>query len=181
MRGSLQLLGAASQTASYLLGGTVILLALAVMTTSTSLTDIAGWAWDVLGLSFALLLGALVFLALFCWVKVNRARTGEGALQPWLATGIQAANGIATLALTYTLLGIALGIGGLAGQSLTPDTIQEVIRGLTENFSMAFMTSVIGLPTSAFLRSLLLIADAQCRMQAGPRARAAAVRQGSRP
>ena len=161
MRAGSQLLGAASQTVSYFLGGTAILLALAVMTTSTGLAEIADWAWDVLGMSFALLFGSLVFLALFAWVKVNKARQDGWSLQPWLATGLQAANGVATLALTYTLLGIALGIGGLAEQSLTPETVQQVIRGLTENFSLAFMTSVVGLPTSAFLRSLLLIAQAQ--------------------
>jgi hypothetical protein len=73
---------------------------------------------------------------------------------------LHAANGIATLALTYTLFGISLGIGDLAGQNLTPDTVQAVIRGLTERFSLAFMTTVIGLPTSALLRALLSITAA---------------------
>ena len=54
-----------------------------------------------------------------------------------LETGLQAANGIATLALTYTLLGISLGIGSLAGHELGPETIQAVIRDLTRHFSMA--------------------------------------------
>ena len=162
MRAAMQALATASQTTSYMLGGLVIVLAATVMTTSLGLDDIASWAWDVLGLTFALLLASLVFLSLYCLVKVHKARTGGMLLQPWLATGVQAANGIATLALTYTLLGISLGIGSLAGQSLTPETIQGVIRDLTENFSMAFMTTVIGLPASAFLRSLLLIAEAQC-------------------
>ena len=88
-------------------------------------------------------------------------RTTDEAYQPWLVAGIQAANGVATLALTYTLLGISLGIGSLAGQELTPDTIQGVIKVLTENFSLAFMTTVVGLPTSALLRSLLLVTDAR--------------------
>lgn len=161
MRGAIQALATASQTTSYMLGGIVILLAATVMTTSLDLNDIASWAWDVLGLTFAVLLASLVFLSLYCLVKVHKARTGGKFHHPWLATGVQAANGIATLALTYTLLGISLGIGSLAGQTLTPDTIQGVIRDLTENFSMAFMTTVIGLPASAFLRSLLLIAEAQ--------------------
>ena len=63
-------------------------------------------------------------------------------------------------------------IGSLAGQSLTPETIQEVIRVLTENFSMAFMTTIIGLPTSAVLRAMLLIAGAKAqddRPECGPR------------
>ena len=36
-----------------------------------------------------------------------------------------------------------------------------MIKSLTENFSMAFMTTVVGLPTSALLRSLLLVTEAK--------------------
>ena len=36
-------------------------------------------------------------------------------------------------------------------------TIQEVIKGLTEHFSMAFMSTVVGLPVSAALRAVLLV------------------------
>jgi hypothetical protein len=161
MREPALLMAAASQAISYMLGGLVIALALGVMTTSVSAPEITTWAWDVLGLAFAALLGSLVFIALFCWVKIKQLQGRGGDYLPWLVAGIQAANGIATLALTYTLLGISLGIGSLAGQQLTPETIQGVIKGLTENFSMAFMTTVVGLPTSALLRSLLLVADAR--------------------
>lgn len=155
------LLAAASQAISYMLGGLVIALALGAMTTSVSAAEITAWAWDVLGLAFAALLGGLVFIALLCWVKVRQLKASGSEHGAWMVSGIQAANGVATLALTYTLLGISLGIGGLAGQQLSPDTIQGVIGSLTENFSMAFMTTVIGLPTSALLRSLLLVADAR--------------------
>ena len=161
MRDAALLLTAASQAISYMLGGLVIVLALGVMITSVSAVEITNWAWDVLGLAFAVLLGGLVFIALLSWVRIRQFRMKGGAYRPWLAAGIQAANGVATLALTYTLLGISLGIGSLAGQQLTPDTIQDVIKSLTENFSMAFMTTVVGLPTSALLRSLLLVADAR--------------------
>lgn len=75
----------------------------------------------------------------------------------WLEVGVQAANGVTTLALTFTLLGISLGIGGLAGQPLTPETVQPIIRQLTADFSLAFMTTVVGLPVSAGLRAALLI------------------------
>lgn len=170
------LLSAASQAISYLLGGLVIALALGVMTTSVSAVEVTTWAWDVLGLAFAVLLGSLVFIALLCWVKIKQLQVRGGEYRPWLVAGVQAANGIATLALTYTLLGISLGIGGLAGQQLTPETIQEVIKSLTENFSMAFMTTVVGLPTSALLRSLLLVADA--RKSATGRGVAAAAKRG---
>lgn len=161
MRDTAKLLEAASQAISYMLGGLVIALALGVMATSMSVTDITSWAWDVLGFAFAVLLGGLIFIALFCWVKMKQLQARGSEYQPWLVAGIQAANGVATLALTYTLLGISLGIGSLAGQQLTPETIQDVIKSLTENFSMAFMTTVVGLPTSALLRSLLMVTEAR--------------------
>jgi hypothetical protein len=67
--------------------------------------------------------------------------------------GMQAANGISTLALTFTLLGISLGIGTLSEQPLTPSSVNEIIGELTKQFSMAFMTTVVGLPSSAILRA----------------------------
>ena len=170
MRGVQRMLDPLSQTLSYMLGGVVIALALIIMATSLTLGEVASWAWEVLGLTFAGLLATLVFIALFCWVKVNQAVRQGAADEVWLTAGVQAANGVATLALTYTLLGISLGIGGLAGQELTPDTVQEVIRGLTENFSMAFMTTVVGLPTSALLRGLLLVSHARHGRAGGPAA-----------
>jgi hypothetical protein len=151
-----------SEAASYFLGGIVVVTALVVMAQSTDATDIAGWAFEVLGLSFLVLLGSLVFATLFAWVRLQRASADdEAARDLWLEVGVQAANGVTTLALTYTLLGISLGIGSLAGQDLTPQTVQAVIRDLTANFSLAFMTTVVGLPTSALLRGLLVVTRAR--------------------
>ena len=70
----------------------------------------------------------------------------------WLQIGIHASNGVATLALTFTLFGISSGIGQLTAGSLNIEEINSVIASLTDEFSMAFMTSVIGLPLSALLR-----------------------------
>ncbi len=143
-----------------MLGGLVLALVLVVTMTSKSPSDITDWAWDVLGVTFSSLLGALVFLCIFCWVRVNQL-AGQAASAPWYAAGIQTANGVATLALTYTLLGISLGIGSLADRTLSPETVQDIIRELTENFSMAFMTTVIGLPLSALLRGLMVVTGAR--------------------
>ena len=77
----------------------------------------------------------------------------------WTEGGLHAANGAATLALTYTLLGISLGVRTLADQELNTDTVQKVISGLTEHFSVAFMTTVLGLPAAAGLRALISITD----------------------
>ncbi|MGB0682358.1 MAG: hypothetical protein ACPGOV_06605 [Magnetovibrionaceae bacterium] len=150
------LLGQFSRTASYLLGSLAILSASAVALTSGSPGDLSRWVLEVLGLGFVGLLSGLVFTAAFSYLRMQSA---EGAEERhfWLACGLQAANGVTTLALTFTLLGISLGIGSLAGRDLNPETVQSVIRELTANFSLAFMTTVVGLPVAAVLRAGLLI------------------------
>jgi hypothetical protein len=154
------LLGTASRTTSYLLGAGVIALAVASWTGSVDAGDFARHARDVFGPTFTTLYLVLVTTTLFCWVRLGQMRDDSIRSQPWLEAGMHAASGVATLALTYTLLGISLGIGSLADQPLTTDTIQTVIQGLTSHFSMAFMTTVVGLPSAAALRALLLISHA---------------------
>lgn len=160
MRHALQFADSGSRAVSYLLGGLAVALAVAALITSASTSEITEWVRDVLGWSFVVLLAALVFTALFSWVRMNSANVG-GDGEVWLEAGVQAANGVTTLALTYTLLGISLGIGSLAGQELNPETIQVVIREMTANFSLAFMTTVVGLPVSAALRSLIVVTHAR--------------------
>jgi hypothetical protein len=157
MKAVVQVLDTGSRAVTFLLGGLVVVLAAAMLTTAVDASDIADWAQKVFGLTFLALIGGLVFTALFCWVKMSQT-PGD---KVWLEAGLQAANGITTLALTYTLLGISLGVGGLAEQQLTPETVQGVVRDLTEKFSLAFMTTVVGLPVSAILRTLLLVTRAR--------------------
>jgi len=154
-------LGYGSRALSFLLGGIVLLLAGFSAATARPPADIAATAFELLGGVFLGLLGALVLITLYCWVRLLQQPGGDVAAARWREAGLHAANGIATLALTYTLLGISLGIGELAGQELTPQTVQGVIRGLTERFSLAFMTTIVGLPTAAVLRALLSVSTAQ--------------------
>jgi len=151
----------ASRTLSYLLGLTVILLAISVIFTAKPLPEVTDWLRDVLGYSFLGLTGILVFVVFFCWIKLISEEKEN--FEVWMISGIQAANGIMTLALTFTLLGISLGIASLSGKALTPETVQPAIQEMTTNFSLAFMTTVIGLPLSAILRGLLIITDAKQR------------------
>lgn len=148
-----------SRALSYFLGAGAVILAIAVVFTARPAAEIAEWAQNVLGWSFVLLLGSLVFIALFSWVRMLSSEGQNDTV--WFETGVQAANGVTTLALTFTLLGISLGIGTLSGQELTPETIQPVIRKMTANFSLAFMTTVIGLPVSALLRGLIIVSHAR--------------------
>ncbi len=145
-----------SRTLSLFLGVVVLGLFAAAAATSLDAGDIMRWAREVFGVTFLLALSALVVTALHCWMRLE-AHGAIGVDAARLETGVQAANGIATLALTFTLLGISLGIGSLAGHDLGPETIQAVIRDLTRHFSMAFMTTVVGLPISAALRAMLMI------------------------
>jgi hypothetical protein len=161
MRSILHVLDNGSRAISLMLGGLVVVLAAAAMSTSMSTADIIARVQEIFGITFISMMGGLVLTALYCWSMAGRS--GDGRF--WTEAGLQAANGIATLALTYTLLGISLGIGTLAEQELTPDTVRHVIRGLTSQFSLAFMTTVVGLPTAAILRTLLVITHARTQCQ----------------
>ncbi len=162
MRALAYTLHTGSQAMSYVLGGSVLALAVAVAATAMSPAEIVAWAQDMFGHAFLVLLGALVVTAVYAWVRLLR----QPGNPVWLEAGLQAANGVTTLALTFTLLGITLGIGTLAEQELNPQTVQDIVQDLTARFSLAFMTTVVGLPLSAVLRTLLMVTDAHHRANA---------------
>tara|TARA_B100001964_G_scaffold165427_1_gene181654 strand:- start:1222 stop:1746 length:525 start_codon:yes stop_codon:yes gene_type:complete len=142
---------------SYTLGAFVVAVAVAASISSTSLPEIVGWAERIFGVTFLAIAGGLVFVTVYSWTRIIE-HPGD---KVWLETGLQAANGITTLALTYTLLGISLGVGSMADNELSADTVQTVVRNLTAQFSMAFLTTVVGLPLSAVLRTMLLVTHAR--------------------
>ncbi len=157
MRLVLTLFDTASRSLSYFLGTLVIVLAIAAAASALEFREIAQWGLQGMGVTFLLLYGTLVLTALFCWTRLSQIRDDPANQKVWLEGGLHAANGVATLGLTYTLLGISLGIGSMAEHGVTPETVQSVIRELTKHFSLAFLTTVIGLPSSAALRALLLV------------------------
>lgn len=144
-----------SQVLSFFLGILVLILGTYVILTGNHPSVLVKWSLSILGLSFVICLSLLIFFSLFCIFQLYKSKTK--LQQFWLQTGIQLSNGISTLALTYTLLGISLGIGELSMSKLDISSINETIGNLTNKFSMAFLTSVIGLPLSAFLKSILII------------------------
>ena len=148
-------LASGSRSLSYFLGLCAISLAVAVGWTSSETYEIAEWALRVFGATFLCLFAALVFICLFCWTRIREYASEPAMRQVWVDSGFHAANGISTLALTYTLLGISLGIGTLADQDPTPESVQGIIQSLTEHFSLAFLTTVIGLPVAAIMRALI--------------------------
>ena len=144
----------------YAMGCLTIGLALATYLTGASLPKLFNWLDQVFTPGFI-----VIYLALFSAALHGWWRMGRGDQQPfWQDLGFQAAGGIATLSLTFTLLGISLGIGSLSAQTISPDTIQDIISGLTRNFSMAFMTTVVGLPTSAILRAMISLKSSYQRV-----------------
>lgn len=161
MRNVLHMADSGSRALSYLLGALSLALAAGVFATSMAPAAIAQWTLEVFGVSFVALFSTLVFVSLFAWVRMGQFRERKDF---WLEVGLHGANGVSTLALTYTLLGISLGIGTLAHQELTPETVQPIIRDLTKHFSLAFLTTVVGLPSAALLRALLSISH-QSRLE----------------
>ena len=153
---------------SILLGVAVIGLAVVTAITGKPLGQLIAMSEKLFsGLFIAVFLG-LLYASALALIKIHGHHADQPGVRPWFETGVQSANAIATLALTYTLLGISLGIGSLSVYELNPATIPQVIKGLTEHFSMAFMTTVIGLPVSAALRSALLVSFSHAEERAQP-------------
>ena len=114
-------------------------------------------AHDILGTEFLLICTVLVGLALLSIFQMANRELLDEKKKSWMIVGSHTSNGIATLALTFTLYGISKGIGGLSSDNLNIDQINMVITNLTSQFSMAFFTSVVGLPLSAILRAIVAL------------------------
>jgi hypothetical protein len=112
----------------------------------------------LLAISIYLPLMATGFMATY---KIIRNDTTLKEKEFFLEVSHQIANAISTLSLTYTLLGISLGIGSLSQQELRPETVNSIISELTGQFSMAFMTTVVGLPSATLIRALASISMAK--------------------
>lgn len=136
-----------------IVGMTLIVLASVSFLTEMQLPDIMRWIDLHFGKTFSVLFAALVICSGYAVMMVYK----QNRTHYFFQIGIQAANAISTLALTFTLLGISLGIGTLADQSLTPENVNQLISVLTKQFSMAFMTTVIGLPSALIVRATLAI------------------------
>ena len=143
--------------AGLVVGAAVILLAVASGLSLKRPSDVLAWLQEVFGFAFALPYMGLMALGVYAIVRLVEAPDSRFARE----LGLQTASGIATLALTFTLLGISLGIGGLTGGALTPANVQNVIADLTGQFSMAFMTTVVGLPSAALLRAAVALVVAR--------------------
>ena len=148
-------LNQSSQALSIFLGSIILILVSYVFISGSDAFTVFDWATSVLGTTFILLLSFLIITSIVCVINVCNIKVNEKKF--WFETGLQFSNLISTIALTYTLLGISLGIGELSSSNLKVDTINQTISKLTEQFSMAFMTSVIGLPLSGIFRSILII------------------------
>lgn len=160
MTSILRVLAGGNRGLSFVLGTGVLGLAAAVSATALPPARLGAAALAMFGPSFILLGGSLVAVFAACLLRLWRLPYPDPRRAAWHEAGLQAAGGLSTLALTYTLFGISLGIGTLAEQELSPATVQTVIRGLTHHFGIAFMTTVVGLPLSALMRAVLLVREA---------------------
>lgn len=139
----------------------VILLAIASFTTQTSALDLIGYIQKVFSVSFVSIYLPLMATGFVATYKIIRNDTTLKEKEFFLEVSHQIANAISTLSLTYTLLGISLGIGSLSQQELSPETVNSIISELTGQFSMAFMTTVVGLPSATLIRALASISMAK--------------------
>ncbi len=144
-----------SQVLSIFLGSLTLILVGYMILTGNHPNKLINWSLSILGVSFVICLLTLSFAFLFCILRLKNVNLKLAKF--WFETGLQFANGISTLALTFTLLGISLGIGELSISNLDISSINKTIGNLTNKFSMAFLTSVIGLPLSYLFRSILII------------------------
>ncbi len=136
-----------------IVGLSIITLAIVSYLTELPLEAIFSWLERVFSIAFVLIFTLLLALGIFAIIRLK----SPAQANYWHEVAQQAGNGISTLALTFTLLGISLGIGSLAEQPLTPENIQLLVTGLTKQFSMAFMTTVVGLPAATLIRALVAI------------------------
>lgn len=162
----LTIAGSGSKSISLVLGTAVLIAAVASAMMGMELREIADWAREVFSVTFMVILGIMLAGFAYCLVRmVERRRVGLNG-DVWLEAASHLAGGVSTVALTYTLLGISLGIGTLAGQEVNAETVQSIIGDLTSHFSLAFMTTVIGLPVSAALRAAIHITDTYLKTSA---------------
>ena len=144
-----------SHALSWFLGSIVIILFMFMMITGQSPNVILDWGLSTLGLLFIIIFSIQLIVSIYCIIQLNFVNPIYKRF--WFEFGLQISNSISTIALTFTLFGISLGIGELSSTNLDITTINKTIGKLTQQFSMAFMTSVIGLPVSAILKSILII------------------------
>lgn len=130
-------------------GAIIILFAVIVLFTQMKPTELLSLIEQYFGLTFSCLYAMLMCLSIFSIYRLSEGLN----LKYWFEMAMQTANGISTIALTFTLLGISLGIGSLTGETLSPENIQSIISDLTRQFSIAFMTTVVGLPSAALIRA----------------------------
>ena len=138
----------------WVVGTFIIIFAGISLITQMSLLELMALVNRHFGVTFVSLYVLLVSIALFA---MQRLWNDASQVFYWSEIGLQTANGISTLALTFTLFGISMGIGSLSGQPLSQNNIESVISELTAQFSVAFMTTVVGLPTAALLRAIISV------------------------
>jgi len=94
--------------ASAVFGGLVVIgLALTLLLFGVAPKDLFAAAKDTLGLLFIALAVGLVLTVMIAAAKIRDTQLDRQLKSVWLHIGLHAANGIATVALTFTLFGIS--------------------------------------------------------------------------
>ncbi len=166
MTSVLSALAVGSRLLSYAIGGGVVLLAIAVASTPLKPSALVDTVLAMFGPAFIALFATLVSVSLIATARQSAYPQDPLRRRVWVELGMHASSGVATLALTFTLLGISLGIGTLADRDLNPETVSTVVSELTGHFSLAFMTTVVGLPAASVLRAIIQVKERRIQAQA---------------
>ena len=107
------------------------------------------------GLEYLIPVCALCFL---CFLAINLMQKHKDTtlnVEKYFLLGSHAANGIATISLVFTLIGICSGIGLIGQLTSNGSPSLNGLGDMSTRFQQAFATTIIGLPLAAFLRYIL--------------------------
>ena len=97
-------------------------------------------------------------LSFFCFLAINlmqKHKDNTLVVEKYFLLGSHAANGVATISLVFTLIGICSGIGLIGQVTSNGSSALPGLADMSTRFQQAFGTTIIGLPLAAFLRYVL--------------------------
>lgn len=138
-----------------LVGFLSIILAVASLVTFDSGTALFMKTVRLCGLEYLIPVLSLCFI---CFLAIHYMRKHKGnktVVEKYFLLGSHASNGIATISLVFTLIGICSGIGLISQETSTGSPLMPSLGDMSIRFQQAFATTIIGLPLAAFLRYVL--------------------------
>ena len=146
---------AVARAGGRLVGFLCIIIAVGSLITFDTGTALFSKTVRLCGLEYLIPVLALCFVCFLAINLMQKHKDNALCVERYFLLGPHAANGVATISLVFTLIGICSGIG-IIGQ-VTSDGSQSLpsLADMSTRFQQAFATTIIGLPLAAFLRYVL--------------------------